>query len=56
MGWARVIGGAHFPTDTIGGKILGEALAAELLKDPAVRAELERCRAEAARFAVKKAA
>lgn len=56
VGWARVIGGAHFPTDTIGGKLVGEALAAELLKDPAVQAELQRCRAEISRFKVKKAA
>jgi len=54
--WARVIGGAHFPTDTEGGRRLGEAIAREILKNPAARAEIEKCRAEAQPFLLKKAA
>lgn len=54
--WGRVIGGAHFPSDTVAGERTGRALAAELLKNPAVRAALEKCRAEAAPFLLKKAA
>ena len=51
-----MLGGAHFPTDVTAGHVLAEAVVAALLKNPAVQAELARCRSEAARFAVKKAA
>jgi acid phosphatase (class A) len=54
--WGRVIGGVHFPSDTIGGRILAEAIVAELRKNPAYRAGIEKCRAEAAALTVKKAA
>lgn len=54
--WARVIGGVHYPTDTVGGEMVGRAVAAKLLENPAVRAALVRCRAEAMPFLLKKAA
>jgi len=54
--WARVIGGVHFPTDTAGGRRLAEAIVAAFLKNPAVQAEIARCRAEAEPFLLRKAA
>lgn len=56
VGWARVIGGTHYPSDTMAGEVLAKALVAEFLKSPALRAELEKCRAEAQPFQLKKAA
>lgn len=54
--WGRVIAGVHFPSDTIGGRLLAEAVVAELKKSGAFRAAVEKCRAEAAAAGVKKAA
>ncbi len=56
VSWGRVIGGAHFPSDTAAGKIFAEVVVQALLKNPATRAEIERCRAEAAGVRLKKAA
>lgn len=53
--WSRVIGGAHFPSDIVAGRLLGEAVMAELRRSDAFRAAVERCRAEAAPFRLKKA-
>jgi acid phosphatase (class A) len=54
--WGRVIGGVHFPSDTVGGRILGQAIVEELRKNPAYRAGIEKCRTEAAPFLLKRAA
>ncbi len=56
VAWGRVIGGVHFPTDTIGGRIAAQAIVAEFRKNPAYRAAVEKCRAEVAPFLLKKAA
>jgi acid phosphatase (class A) len=48
--WSRIIGGVHFPTDDVGGQLLAETFVAEVLKNPAARAALERARAEAQPF------
>lgn len=56
VAWGRVIGGVHFPTDLIGGKLMGEEIGAEILKNPKARAAVEKCRAEAQPFLLKKAA
>lgn len=54
--WGRVIGGVHFPSDLVGGRLLAEAVVEALRKNPAYRADLEKCRAEVAPFLLKKAA
>lgn len=54
--WGRVIGGVHFPSDTIGGRLLGEAIVEALRKAPTYRAGVEKCRAEVAPYLLKKAA
>lgn len=56
VGWARVTGGTHYPSDTLAGEVLAKALVVEFLKNPAVRAQLEKCREEAQPFLLKKAA
>ena len=44
--WSRIIGGVHFPTDDVGGRLLARAILAELQRSPAYRADLEGCRVE----------
>jgi len=56
VAWGRIIGGVHFPTDDVGGRIVARAIVAELRKSPAYRAAVEKCRAEVAPFLLKKAA
>jgi acid phosphatase (class A) len=48
IAWARVVGGVHFPTDLEGGRRLAAAVVAAEFANPAFRAELAACRAEAA--------
>jgi acid phosphatase (class A) len=54
--WGRLLAGVHFPSDVEAGRTIGEALAREMLKHPAVQQALEQLRAEAAPFRHKKAA
>ncbi|MBA4136664.1 MAG: hypothetical protein C0518_05040 [Opitutus sp.] len=46
--WARVLGGAHFPSDTQAGRMLGEAIARRMLASPAMREALKEMQAEVA--------
>jgi acid phosphatase (class A) len=54
--WSRIIGGAHYPSDTIAGKLLGEAIGRAMLKSPRMQKALEDVRAELAAHLLKKAA
>jgi acid phosphatase (class A) len=54
--WCRLLGGAHFPSDVEAGRLVGEALARELLKNPAALEAIELMRAEVASLPHKKAA
>ncbi len=54
--WGRVLAGVHYPTDLEAGRILAEACVGELNKSAAFHAAIEKCRAEAAAVAMKKAA
>jgi len=54
--WSRLVGGAHYPSDVMAGKILGEAVGREILKSPQLQRALEEIRAELAPFLQKKAA
>jgi acid phosphatase (class A) len=56
VAWGRVIGGVHFPSDTVGGRIAAQVIVAELRKSPAYRALVVKCRAEVAPYLLKKAA
>ena len=56
VAWGRVIGWVHFPSDVAGGRVAAQAIVAELRKNPAYRAEIEKCRAEVAPYLLKKAA
>ena len=56
VAWGRVIGGVHFPTDVVGGRLVAEAIMVEIRKSPAYRAAVEKCQAEAVPFLLKKAA
>lgn len=44
--WCRVLGGAHYPSDTAAGELLGEAIAKEMLKSPEMEHALATIRAE----------
>jgi len=54
--WTRIQAGVHFPTDVVGGRLLAEAVLAELKRSPAFREAVEACRLEATPFRLKKAA
>ncbi|SDR80022.1 phosphatase PAP2 family protein [Opitutus sp. GAS368] len=54
--WSRLVGGAHYPADVTAGKILGEAVARDLLKSPKLQHDLEEVRAELRAHLHKKAA
>ncbi len=56
IAWARVIGGAHYPSDTIGSRLVARVIVEELRKNPEYHAAVEACRAEVAPFLQKKAA
>ena len=53
---SRLYGGAHYPSDVIAGRRLGETLARAMLKSPKLQQRLEEVRAELAPFLRKKAA
>lgn len=54
--WGRILGGVHFPSDVVGGRMLTEAIMKELRRSPAYRAGVEKCRAEVRARTLKKAA
>ena len=47
VAWGRILGGAHFPSDDVGGRILAEAVAKRLEQSPEYVADLAKCREEA---------
>ena len=46
IGWDRVIGGVHHPSDIAAGRVLGKAVARALLKNAAFQADLEAAKSE----------
>ena len=48
IGWLRVIGGVHFPSDVFAGRVLGQALAREFLRSEKFQADLAAAHAELA--------
>lgn len=53
VAWSRIIGGVHYPTDITAGRMLGDRLAAEFLKRPAVSEALADVIAEVRRVSAK---
>ena len=53
-GWGRVIGGVHFPSDIVAGRLIARAYFEECRKHAAFRDALEACRREVAQFGAKK--
>lgn len=54
--WGRVLGGVHFPTDLVAGRVLAQAVVDAMRTNPEFRAAIARCKAEVAPFLAKKAA
>lgn len=50
MMWGRIVGGAHFPSDTEAGRILAKDVVEKMLKTKAMTDAIETIRAEAAPF------
>jgi len=48
IGWRRVEGGVHYPTDIYAGRVLGQAVVRELLANPAFQHDLAEAKAELA--------
>ncbi len=48
--WCRVLGGAHYPSDTEAGEMLGEAIGKTMLQSPDMRAALKTIREEMAPY------
>jgi acid phosphatase (class A) len=46
IGWDRVIVGVHFPSDVDAGRVLGHAIAHQLLASPEFREELDKIKTE----------
>jgi acid phosphatase (class A) len=46
VGWLRVEGGVHYPTDIYAGRVLGQAIVRELLRSDAFQRDLASARAE----------
>ena len=46
IGWNRVVGGMHHPSDIAAGRVLGQAIARALLRDADFKAQLEEVKEE----------
>jgi acid phosphatase (class A) len=46
IGWDRVLIGKHFPTDVYAGRVLGQAIVREMMKNPAFQHDLAEAKAE----------
>ena len=54
--WSRLVGGAHYPSDVMSGKLLGETIGREMLKSTKLQQVIEAVRAELATRLLRKAA
>jgi acid phosphatase (class A) len=46
IGWDRVVIGVHYPSDIVAGRVLGQALAQEMVANPEFQRELATARVE----------
>jgi len=54
--WSRLVGGAHYPSDVMAGKLLGETIGQAMLKSPKLQQAIDEVRAELTAVLLKKAA
>ena len=50
VAWSRIIGGVHYPSDIVSGRMLGDQLVKEFLKVPDLQKDLTAVREEVAQF------
>ena len=55
MAWGRILGGVHFPSDDVGGRLFAERLLEALRRSPAFREAVAACRQEAEALALRRA-
>jgi acid phosphatase (class A) len=48
IGWNRIVAGVHYPSDIFSGRVLGQAIVREMLKNPAFLQDLAEAKAEVA--------
>lgn len=53
--WGRILGGVHFPTDVVGGRLLAAMVVEDMKQSEAFRQAVAACRREAEPFQLKKA-
>ncbi len=53
--WGRIIGGVHFPTDVVGGRLLAAMIVEDMKQSEVFRQAVAACRREAEPFLLKKA-
>lgn len=53
--WGRIIGGVHFPTDVVGGRLLAAMVVEDMKQSEAFRRAVAACRRETEPFLLKKA-
>lgn len=44
--WCRVLAGVHYPSDTLAGELLGEAIGRKIAESPEMQEALKTIRAE----------
>jgi acid phosphatase (class A) len=51
--WARIVGGVHYPSDVVAGRLLAKLVVEDLFKDPGFMADFEKAKSEIAALSTK---